>query len=57
MGIYNNYNIIPEVTKYYWKNPYRYRDTNKFILFLNNEQQHDNYIKYKNNIQSLQISF
>ena len=53
MGIYNNYDIIPPVIKYYWKNPYEYLETNKFILFLNNEQVHDNSIDYKNNIKSL----
>ena len=54
MGIYNdNYDILPPVIKYYWKNPYEYWETNKFILFLNNEQDHENYVSYKNNIKSL----
>lgn len=53
MGIYYNaINILP-VVNYYWKDPFKYQETNNFILFLNNEKQHHNYEKYKTNIKLL----
>ena len=54
MGIYNSNNLpLPNAVKFYWKDPYKYSETNKFILNLNNEIYHNDYITYKNNIESI----
>jgi len=53
MGVYKEPKIIPPVTNYYWKNPFQYFNTNKFILYLNNEVGHINSETYRNNIKLL----
>ena len=39
--------------KEYWKNPFKYNkyvETNDFLVYINNEKPHLNYLDYKNNI-------
>lgn len=41
----------------YWKNPFDYNNyllNNDYLVFLNNEKEHENSIIYKNNIESLE---
>ena len=42
--------------KEYWKNPFKYNnyvETNDFLVYINNEKLHKNYLNYKNNIRAL----
>tara|TARA_Y100000389_G_C17236160_1_gene400680 strand:+ start:130 stop:735 length:606 start_codon:yes stop_codon:yes gene_type:complete len=48
-------NIINPI-KEYWKNPFKYNnylDTNEFLVYINNEKHHKDYLNYKNNILAL----
>jgi esterase/lipase len=54
MGIYVDWLNLHYLE--YWKNPYEYDEylkTNDFLVYLNNEKNHDNYDLYKNNMLTL----
>ena len=60
MGIFssiiNPISTIINPIKEYWKNPYKYNqyiETNDFLVYINNEKLHENYLNYKNNIRAL----
>lgn len=54
MGIFNKEINISSLE--YWKNPYQYNEYlefNDFLVYINNDKYHDNYDKYKLNIESI----
>ena len=60
MGIFiSNINLLSNIInpiKEYWKNPFKYNnylDTNEFLVYINNEKYHQDYLNYKNNILKL----
>jgi len=57
MGIFSRFiNPISVIVKEYWKNPYHYNqyiETNDFLVYINNEKFHEDYLDYKNNMLDL----
>ena len=54
MGIYTSWINLPRLE--YWKNPYEYAaylQTNDFLVYINNERQHNESGLYKSNLLSL----
>lgn len=54
MGIYTPLVSLPWLE--YWKDPYHYEDylqTNDFLVYINNEKEHENMELYKSNLLSL----